>query len=411
MFARSQPARSPWKPSISWSDGSARLYVFSGVMMTIASLARNFKEAQNYLTPVHMVMSIPAMVAFLPGTALDYGTAFIPVANVTLLLKDVTAGTLALGPAACALLAIGLYAGVAMALAARIYDSERLLFAPEATGPRRSLRDRLVGLLRPGRGGPLPPGEVRELGAGNALALYAVVAALLVALGPDLQRRGPMGLAASQWLLIALPTLLVAGRGPRGLVEGLALRPLSIRHAVGAALIGLSAWGVLAYAILPIQERLFPAPKELAEELERLLAPEGTSALAMLFAAVLTPGICEELLCRGALARALRGPLGVWGAVFVSALLFAVLHMSAYRLLPTFALGVILAVVAFATRSTIASMIVHVLNNGVIALFQLHPFGEVNKWLEKLGSAASLGFAVVLGTGLYLVVGTKRLDR
>ena len=392
--------------------------LFSGVMMAIASLARNFKEAQNYLTPVHMVMSIPAMVAFLPGTSLDYGTAFIPVANVTLLLKDATAGTLAFGPAACALLAIGIYAGLAMALAARIYDSERLLFAPEASGPRRSLRERLGELFTPGRGGKAGGGgggggggATSDLGPANALALFAVVAVLLVYLGPDLQRRGPLGLAASQWLLIGLPTLFVASRRPRGLVDGLALTLPSPRHALGAALVGLSAWGVLAYAVLPIQERLFPAPRALAEELERMLAPEGTSALEMLFAAALTPAICEELLCRGALARSLRGPLGDWGAILVSALLFAILHLSPYRLLPTFALGILLAVVAFSARSTVASMIVHLLNNATIALLQLHPFGEVNKWLEGLGPVASLGFVIVLSSGLYLVVGAKRLDK
>ena len=49
--------------------------LFSGIMIAIASLARNFKEAQNYLAPVHFVATVPAMTAFLPGTGLDYGTA------------------------------------------------------------------------------------------------------------------------------------------------------------------------------------------------------------------------------------------------------------------------------------------------------------------------------------------------
>ena len=70
---------------------------FAGVMIPIAVYAKSFKEAQSIITPLNIVMVLPAMVGFFPGIELNLTTACIPVVNIVLATKDLIAETLDMG--------------------------------------------------------------------------------------------------------------------------------------------------------------------------------------------------------------------------------------------------------------------------------------------------------------------------
>jgi sodium transport system permease protein len=70
---------------------------FAGVMIPIAVYAKSFKEAQSIITPLNIVMVLPAMIGLLPGIELNLVTACIPVINVVLATKQLIAGTLDTG--------------------------------------------------------------------------------------------------------------------------------------------------------------------------------------------------------------------------------------------------------------------------------------------------------------------------
>jgi len=70
---------------------------FVGVMIPIAVYAKTFKEAQSIITPLNIVVVLPAMVGFFPGIELNAITACIPVVNVVLSSKELIAGTLEWG--------------------------------------------------------------------------------------------------------------------------------------------------------------------------------------------------------------------------------------------------------------------------------------------------------------------------
>lgn len=67
---------------------------FAGVMIPIAVYAKSFKEAQSIITPLNIVMVLPAMVGFFPGIELNFITACIPVVNIVLATKELISGTL-----------------------------------------------------------------------------------------------------------------------------------------------------------------------------------------------------------------------------------------------------------------------------------------------------------------------------
>ena len=70
---------------------------FAGVMIPITVYAKSFKEAQSIITPLNMVMILPAMVGFFPGIELNAITAAIPVVNIVLSTKELISGTLSVG--------------------------------------------------------------------------------------------------------------------------------------------------------------------------------------------------------------------------------------------------------------------------------------------------------------------------
>ncbi len=70
---------------------------FAGVMIPVAVYAKSFKEAQSIITPLNIIMVLPAMVGFFPGVELNIVTACIPVVNIVLATKELMAGTLEIG--------------------------------------------------------------------------------------------------------------------------------------------------------------------------------------------------------------------------------------------------------------------------------------------------------------------------
>jgi len=84
---------------------------FAGVMIPIAVYAKSFKEAQSIITPLNIIMVLPALVGLLPGIELNIVTACIPVINVVLATKELVAGTLDTG---LLLLSFGIMVALAM---------------------------------------------------------------------------------------------------------------------------------------------------------------------------------------------------------------------------------------------------------------------------------------------------------
>ncbi|MEM1178979.1 MAG: CPBP family intramembrane glutamic endopeptidase, partial [Acidobacteriota bacterium] len=75
------------------------------------------------------------------------------------------------------------------------------------------------------------------------------------------------------------------------------------------------------------------------------------------------PGLCKEVAFRGVLLQALRRRLAPYAVVLISAAVFAVFHFEWVRLLPTFFLGVLLALLTYATGSLWPAIVWHLLNN------------------------------------------------
>jgi len=358
----------------------------AAVALAITGLAHSAKEAQNYLTPLLLVVLVAAAVAAIPGARANYGLDLVPITGVVLALKEALQSPrlpwLHLGLATAASLTL---AAVVVAWSSRLLESERF---------------RYPGLVRAGWGrfrrwgaAPTTPGGL------EALAVYAVaVAGMTMGAGFFAGSNVVTMVATPLLLFIGVPALLHAWLG--------AYRPSAIYltnpgwRGITVAVLFLPAAIALSGLVGNVQQAL--VGKELMEQggeqihdVINGIRAQGGLVLLLLCVAVL-PGISEELLCRGTLLAGLRNGIGPIGAALVSAFLFAVLHLSPYRFAPQFCLGVMLAVLVWRTRSIVPAMIIHAGHNGVLVLLELYASkSEPPAWMVGALALVAVVFAAV----------------
>jgi ABC-type Na+ efflux pump, permease component len=366
-------------------------FLFASLFVAVGAVARGFKEAQHLLTPVYFLSIAPAVAGAVGEYQLAGLAAFIPCMNVTLLARELLLGH-APWPGALAALASTVACGcAALAVAARIYGSERFV----DPGPREQRA----------KESPDPPT------AGQAMFLYGLAFVLLYFLWLPLQRRSlVLGLLLSEWGGLLGLVVLFAVFTRRSLPALLRIVRPSPRCLAGAALVGLSAWAAVAI----LSEWVSPVPKEVIEQLRRSLIPsDGSRGLwATLALVALTPAICEEALFRGPILRGLNTRIGPVAAVALTGLLFGVFHLELSRILPTALLGILLSLVALESGSILPAMLAHFLNNASLVVLATL---RVDEKLAAIGATASalifVASLVLTALGLLLVHGGNRQAR
>jgi len=194
-----------------------------------------------------------------------------------------------------------------------------------------------------------------------ALGVFALAAAIFVTLlvGPLVQGLGILGLPIAA-LAAVTPALLLARTQPGSIRDVLALSRPSLAVSSGAVLIGASYWLVNITLVAPLSLELFGG----LDEMNAMAAELESTALPLLILSLaITPALTEEILFRGVLARSLESPLGRTPAILISATLFAAIHLPVARMMPALTIGLILGFVALRSGSTLAAMLVHLVNN------------------------------------------------
>jgi sodium transport system permease protein len=102
--------------------------MFSAALLTIALFAKSYKEAQSYISPLMIVVIVPAIAAMLPGVELTPKLSLVPILNVSLLCKDLIAGNYHWNSIALIFISTCLYGGAAIFIAIRMFYRESVLF-------------------------------------------------------------------------------------------------------------------------------------------------------------------------------------------------------------------------------------------------------------------------------------------
>lgn len=360
-------------------------WTIAASFLGVAVLGRDVKDAGNFLAGTVFVVMLPVTASLLPGAELDAWTSCVPLLNLSLLIRAIMTGGVATRLIFLTLLSSLAYAGLALTLAARAFGRDQILLG----GPL-SWR----GLLRGDSARPAAPTP------GLVLTLFPVVLVILFYLSLSLVRYGMLvTLLVTEYGVLLAPAVGLAVARKFPLAQTFSLRRPRWRSLLGSVLIGLTA----SVAVAGLATRVAPPPEPMLRELQQWLqlGPKPAPLWELWLVVALTPALCEEAFFRGLMLSGLRR-LGPWAAIGISGLLFGLLHGSIYQLLPTFILGLLLGYAVWRSESIYCSVLIHALNNGLIATL-VWANGGKDPGFQTVPWALTLGAILIMGTGLALL--------
>ena len=215
-----------------------------------------------------------------------------------------------------------------------------------------------------------------------AALVLAIAAGLVLTLGgveeeggaDDLVYLAAQALASLGGLALGLAVLraLTAYTGENLREMGLKLVPFkeAAKWGIGGYLASLPFLGGGLAVTLWLSRTVFKNVPTPDQPFAPILATGGPAAIVLVFvlAAVIAP-VVEEVFFRGALYTALRGGMGVWPSVLLSAAIFAVGHPLPGGFLLILVLGSVLALVREKTGSLVPSIVCHAVYNTVLLSF------------------------------------------
>lgn len=166
-------------------------------------------------------------------------------------------------------------------------------------------------------------------------------------------------------LLIYLPPKLFKKKIAKSSSESLGLRGLPTWTDVGLAPVGYIATIALAAALTAIFNLMPWFNANEAQELgysHYMVGFERGAVFVML--AIIAP-IMEELIFRGWLYGKLRVKIPKWVAIFITSLLFGIIHLQWNVGITVFAMSIVTCTLREITGSIYAGTLVHIINNSV----------------------------------------------
>ena len=124
----------------------------------------------------------------------------------------------------------------------------------------------------------------------------------------------------------------------------------------------------------PIFESVFPQSEQDYQETVQILIQ---SPITSLLQVCMIAPVIEEILMRGFILGGLKNTYGVVGALFISALFFAILHFNMVQTLSAFVCGIILGLLYIKTNSIPCCIIAHCGYNLISYVTMIYPY--INK--------------------------------
>ncbi|MEX2112217.1 MAG: ABC transporter permease subunit/CPBP intramembrane protease [Pirellulales bacterium] len=339
---------------------------FSAVLLAITSCARSFKEAQAYIIPLMLLCLVPGVICLMPSLELTGLLAVVPLVNIVLLARDILEGGVDPLLASVAVLSTAFYVVAAIAVAARIFGTDAILYGSQST---------LTDIFRrPAAPQPALPLSAAAFSLALMFPAYFVLSATLAQSREiSLEWRLFVGAFVTMLVFCGIPAAIAVVNRVR-IKRGIGLVRPQATSLLAAAMLGLVLWPA-AHELFLLNERIGISAlriDQLAEVKAFLEQLQHISPVWILLALAIVPGVCEEFFFRGVLFASLRKVTTAWRTILATAVLFGLFHVVAgtvlapERFLPSAFLGLVLGWVRYRTGSVWPCMLLHAVHNGLI---------------------------------------------
>ena len=366
---------------------------FSGIMMAICSFARSFKEAQNMVTPFYLIATIPTMISSIPGIRLEGFWLTFPIANVTLLFKELLLGIFDLNHILIVLFVVIFQASISIFLAIKLFGREEVLFGEASSFGLAFRRSNII---------PKPVPESSE-----ALFFSMVALALVLYVAIPLQAKNVVtGLIFTELLIFLIFPIAFALYLKLDLRKTFNLRSPSVRSVLATLLMFLGT-ALSIGTILYLQNLLFPIPKEVADFVEQVTKQLYERPFVEVFTLLaILPAVCEETSFRGVVLTGMARRYRPLTAMLITAFFFAVFHLSLHRFLLVFLIGLGATFLVLRSGSILVGMLLHMLCNAYVSFLVVYPRFD---WLGiQEGKPSPLWFVIGLAFAAFSVAVMNR---
>jgi sodium transport system permease protein len=326
--------------------------VISSILLMVSAFAKSYKETQLYYLPVFFSLCILAASAFLPAISLNSFVVLIPIANVSVAVREIMVGIYHWPMLVLTCL-------VMMALAFFLLrQSTRMLSAEKLITSQDSDEADLIG------GAALLPKRVLIWFVAMWVLFLTIPANI-----PALATLEGQFFFNMFFVMLGVPILMI--RVYRlDWRKAFAIRP--VKPIIWPIILVLiPATQFTGTGIVALANELFPFPEELLEEFARQLIPEDYPIWKVLLMLAITPGIVEEIAFRGMLLHGLHRRIRPIWLIITVGIIFGIFHTSLFRIIPTGYIGMVLTAVAVLTGSIFPCMLLHAGNNAFsILLYQ-----------------------------------------
>lgn len=341
----------------------ATAMLITAICMCFCIFAKSTKEANNYMTPIMLIIMFASMVGMIPTVTLDYKLSLIPLVNVSLLIKQVLAQQVDWVIAGITILVNIGYSVIAIWIVARMYDSEDILFA-DGFHSFRVLQKR----------SDIRPGTIPAMG--DLFMSVAILLLGMIYIGNIVGVRSMfIGTVVNQLMIFATP-LLITWYMKSDVKKLFHFNSPKAKPFIGSLIFYVGIYLVVILSSVLLTAVFKDSAQNVNATFDALL--QQPFPLVVLVIAVM-PAIGEELMFRGLIYGSMRSRFGAGRAILISSLIFGLFHMSLVKLIPTALLGACLAIVVEKGGSIFVSMLLHFINNLISVIAMCYP-----KALEKV---------------------------
>lgn len=201
-------------------------------------------------------------------------------------------------------------------------------------------------------------------------------------------------------------TLLGVDRAPGLWPVALTICTMIVASPLMDVIIKWNAHITLPESLAAVEQSLRSAEQRASEAVEMILGPhtDGNLVMSLLIVGVLA-GFSEELFFRGAMQRLLHSaPMPGWGAVWLTATIFSLIHFQAFGFVPRLLLGAYFGYLMLWSGSVWLPVIAHTVNNSLYVILRYATgSGELNIADSSTPWLAVASSAVLTAVGLWLL--------
>ena len=357
--------------------------LLSAVLLLFSAKAKSYQEGQVYLLPITLFSILPVLAAVLPGMKAQSFLMFLPIANISIAIKEYLEGVSNI-PLLIAVNLINLtYAAGILYWCVRYLEKEGTLVSAPSLSFNSGKKQRL------------------DL-ASTVFVVFIAVWLLLFFVFSQLQAKSIVfGLLATLYGLILGTALLFSYVFKLSFRSVFSIRSVSLKTFLLGIPISLSLVSLMQWLMI-YQMKYLPTPKIFMDSMHDTFQSQDLSITMSIFLFGISPGICEEMLFRGVIFKSFLQRFKPWQAILFSSMMFGFLHFSIYRFIPTTLIGIILSCVVYITGSIFPAMWIHALVNVTsLHLWEEYFTGDFNNLWYLLGIP-------VLGISILLLINENR---